>query len=353
MIGILRCRSTSESFTCPAVFHQPQHLTDQSRINRAQTADQSRSNRAQIADQSRSNRGLAIALSKVRCKPLYYAANSHAATPDPVTALCIFRLCISRLHSDPLQAVSFAQECNLRGFFLLALFWNTPTFMQMRLLARIRKRCHFETKVNAQVVCTLKPGLQYTRACLQYTRRTTSHHAAPWRAVLRSTVRIKSHQFAPIEQCSIFCARPRDFAAARLRLQAKLGLFNDLGQKELSKTLVQTNGFCYPSSSSFFLHYFRCFSGENGSFVLQIVHFSRTWCPNHFVSYFEIQILHVSKFFNDFRGNRNLQKMRKKKKRKEKKHKQSNGQKTKNQCDLPFCMPAPFCFLPYWYTCVL
>ena len=51
-------------------------------------------------------------------------------------------------------------------------------------------------------------------ACvLQYTRRTTSHHAAPWR-----TVRIKSHQFAPIEQCSIFCARPRDFAAARLRL---------------------------------------------------------------------------------------------------------------------------------------
>ena len=98
----------------------------------------------------------------------------------------------------------------------------------------------------------VKPGLQYTRACLQYTRRTTSHHAAPWRAVLRSTARINSHQFAPIEQCSIFCARPRDFAAARLRLQAKLGLFNVLGQKGLSKTLVQTNGFCYPSSSSFF-----------------------------------------------------------------------------------------------------
>ena len=61
----------------------------------------------------------------------------------------------SRLHSDPLQAVFFALECNLRGFFLLAMFWNTPTFMQMRLLAGIRKRCHFETaiKVNAQVVC--------------------------------------------------------------------------------------------------------------------------------------------------------------------------------------------------------
>ena len=92
----------------------------------------------------------------------------------------------------------------------------------------------------------------YTCACLQYTLRTTSHHAAPWRAVLRSTVRIKSHQFAPIEQCSIFCARPRDFAAARLRLQAKLGLFTVLGKKGLSKPLVQTNGFCYPSSSSFF-----------------------------------------------------------------------------------------------------
>ena len=107
------------------------------------------------------------------------------------------------------------------------------------------------TRSNARKRC-VKPGLQYTRACLQYTRRTTSHHAAPWRAVLRSTVRMKSHQFAPIEQCSIFCARPRDFAAARLRLQAKLSLFNVLGQKGLSKTLVQTNGFCYPSSSSFF-----------------------------------------------------------------------------------------------------
>ena len=64
-----------------------------------------------------------------------------------------------------------------------------------------------------------------------------------------------------------------------------------------------------------FLHFFRCFSGENGSFVLQIVQFSRTWCSNHFVSYFEIQILHVSKFFNDFRGNRNLQKNEKKEKR--------------------------------------
>ena len=147
--------------------------------------------------------------------------------------------------------------------------------------------------------------------------------------MLRSTVRIKSHQFAPIEQCSIFCARPRDFAAARLRLQTKLGIFNVLGQKGLSKTLVQTNGFCYPSSSSFFLHFFRCFSCENGSFVLQIVQFSRTWCSNHFLSCFEIQILHVSKFFNDFRGNRNLQKMRKKEK--EERKEAQTKQRTKNE----------------------
>ena len=82
-----------------------------------------------------------------------------------------------------------------------------------------------------------------------------SHHFAPCRPMTRGAAQhrsIKSHQFAPIEQCSIFCARPRDFAAARLRLQAKLGLFDVLGQKGLSKTQVQTNGFCYPSSSSFF-----------------------------------------------------------------------------------------------------
>ena len=99
--------------------------------------------------------------------------------------------------------------------------------------------------------------------------------------------RIKSRRFAPIEQCSIFCARPRDFAAARLRLQAKLGLFNVLGQKGLSKTLVQTNGFCYPSSSSpFFALLSLFFLVKNGSFVLQIVQFPRTWCSNHYVSFF-------------------------------------------------------------------
>ena len=172
----------------------------------------------------------------------------------------------------------------------------------------------------------------------------------------RGAAQHRSHQVASVrsDRAVLYLLRK----TARLRCSSlafarKIGSFQCFRPKRTVETLVQTNGFCYPSSSSFFLHFFRCFSGENGSFVLQIVQFSRTWCSNHFVSYFEIQILHVSKFFNDFRGNRNLQKMRKKKKRKEKKHKQSNGQKTKNQCDLPFCMPAPFCFLPYWYTCVL
>ena len=103
-----------------------------------------------------------------------------------------------------------------------------------------------------------------------------------------------------------------------------------------------------------FLHFFRCFSGENGSFVLQIVQFPWTWCSNHFVSYFEIQILHVSKFFNDFRGNRNLQRNEKKRKRgKKRSTNKATDEKRKTNAIFFFRMPAPFCFLPYWYTCVL
>ena len=175
----------------------------------------------------------------------------------------------------------------------------------------------------------VKAGLQYTLACLQYTRRTTSHHAAPWRAVLRSTVRINSHQFAPIEQCSIFCARPRDFAAARLRLQAKLGLFHCFRPKRSFENFSPNQWALLSFIFFLFLHFFCCFSGENGSFVLQIVQFPRTWCSNHLVSYFEIQILHVSKFCNHFRGNSNLQKMRKRKK--EERREPQTKQRTKNE----------------------
>ena len=99
-------------------------------------------------------------------------------------------------------------------------------------------------------------------------------------------------------------------------------------KKDCRKLLSKPMGFAILHLLPF-LHFFRCFSGQNGSFVLQIVQFSWTWCSNHFVSYFEIQILHVSKFFNDFRGNRNLQKMRKKEK--EERKEAQTKQRTKNE----------------------
>ena len=60
----------------------------------------------------------------------------------------------------PSQAVSFALECNLRRFFSSGFVLKHPYIMQMRLLAGIRKKCHFETaiKVNAQVMCITKPS---------------------------------------------------------------------------------------------------------------------------------------------------------------------------------------------------
>ena len=72
----------------------------------------------------------------------------------------MYFLCISRLHSDLRKLFHLLCSATYVHFFRLALFWNTPTFMQMRLLAGIRKKCHFETaiKVNAQVVCITKPS---------------------------------------------------------------------------------------------------------------------------------------------------------------------------------------------------
>ena len=57
-------------------------------------------------------------------------------------------------------SANFCDAAPYVDFFLLALFWTTPTFIQMRLIAGIRKRCHFETaiKMNAQVVCITKPS---------------------------------------------------------------------------------------------------------------------------------------------------------------------------------------------------
>ena len=81
--------------------------------------------------------------------------------PGPVTAL----LCISYAFPDSIRIdlrklFHWLWSATYVAFFLLALFLNTPRFMQMRLLAGIRKRCHFETgiKVNTQVVCITKPS---------------------------------------------------------------------------------------------------------------------------------------------------------------------------------------------------
>ena len=69
-------------------------------------------------------------------------------------------LCISRLLSDLRKLFYLLWSATYVHFFLLALFWDTPTFMQMRFLAGSWKKCHFETaiKVNAQVVCITKPS---------------------------------------------------------------------------------------------------------------------------------------------------------------------------------------------------
>ena len=148
-----------------------------------------------------------------------------------------------------------------------------------------------------------------------------------------ASTRISSLRYISIEQCSIFCARPRDFAAARLRLQAKLGLFHCVRPKR-TVDIFSPNQWAFLSFILFhFFHFFGCFSGENGSFVLQIVQFPRTWCSNHFVSDFEIQILNGSKFFNHFRGNSNLQKHKKKKKKEPQTKRGKNARSTNKATD--------------------
>ena len=64
-----------------------------------------------------------------------------------------------------------------------------------------------------------------------------SHHFAPCRSMTRGAAQHRSHQVASVRSDRavfyIFCARPRYFAAARLRLQAKLGLFHCFRPKRI------------------------------------------------------------------------------------------------------------------------
>ena len=159
-----------------------------------------------------------------------------------------------------------------------------------------------------------------------------SHHFAPCRSLTRGAAQHRSHQVASVRSDRAVLYLFRKTARLRcssLAFASKTGSFRCFRPKRTVENFSPSQWVLLPFIFFLFLHFFRCFSGENGSFVLQIVQFSRTWCSNHFVSYFEIQILHVSKFFNDFRGNRNLQKMRKKEK--EERKEAQTKQRTKNE----------------------
>ena len=140
----------------------------------------------------------------------------------------------------------------------------------------------------------------------------------PCRSMTRGAAQHRSHQVASVRSDRAVLYILRKTARLRcssLAFASKIGSFQCFMPKRTVENVSPNQWVLLSFIFFLFLHFFRCFSGENGSFVLQIVQFSRTWCFNHFVSYFEIQILHVSKFFNGFRGNRNLQKNEKKRKR--------------------------------------
>ena len=134
----------------------------------------------------------------------------------------------------------------------------------------------------------------------------------------RGAAQHRSHQVASVRSDRAVFYLLRKTARLRcssLAFASKIGSFRCFRPKKTVENFSPNQWVLLSFIFFLFCTSFVVFSGENGSFVLQIVQFSRTWCSNHFVSYFEIQILHVSKFFNDFRGNRNLQKNEQKRKR--------------------------------------
>ena len=82
-----------------------------------------------------------------------------------------------------------------------------------------------------------------------------SHHFAPCRSMTRGAAQHRSHQLASVRSDRAVLYLLRKTARLRcssLAFASKIGSFNVLGQKGLLNTLVQTNGCCFPSSSSFF-----------------------------------------------------------------------------------------------------
>ena len=145
-----------------------------------------------------------------------------------------------------------------------------------------------------------------------------SHHFAPCRSMTRGAAQHRSHQVASVRSDRAVLYLLRKTARLRcssLAFASKIGSFSLFRPKRIIENFSPNQWVLLSFIFFLLLQFFRCFSGENDSFFFhQIVQFLRTWCSNQFVSYFEIQILHVSKFFNHFRGNSNLQKMRKRKK---------------------------------------
>ena len=126
-----------------------------------------------------------------------------------------------------------------------------------------------------------------------------SHHFAPCRSMTRGAAQDRSHQFASVrsDRAVLYLLRK----AARLRCSSltfacKIRSFQCFRPKRTVEKFSPNQWVLLSFIFFLFLRFFRCFSGENGSFALQIVLFPRTWCSNHVVSYFEIEILQVSKF---------------------------------------------------------
>ena len=174
--------------------------------------------------------------------------------------------------------------------------------------------------------CWLRTGVVRTSVFRTSSCRTSC------RSMTRGAAQHRSHHVASVRSDRAVLYLLRKTARLRcssLAFASKIGSFQCFRPKRTVENFSPNKWVLLSFIFFLFLHFFRCFSGENGSFVLQIVQFPRTWCSNHFVSYFEIQILHVSKFFNDFRGNRNLQKMRKKEK--EERKEAQTKQRTKSE----------------------
>ena len=222
---------------------------------------------------------------------------------------------------------------------------NSDKFEQWRIRRRMWRNMYQHRRSFSH-----KSLVYSIRVCVYNIRvaplRTMPLHDARY-AVLRSTVRINSHHASVRSDRAVLylLRKTARLRCSSLAFASKIRSFQCFRPKRTFENFSPNQWVLLSFIFFLFLHFFRCFSGQNGSFVLQIVQFSRTWCSYHFVSYFEIQILHVSKFFNDFRGNRNLQKNEKKRKRgKKRSTNKATDEKRKTNAPFLFACQRHFVF---------